>query len=72
MDEPSALRFAFPIDTTSRAYRRMTRRLALGVRAYGNELYLLNEDGTRTRLGPPPPWRQRVRRAYYRLRMWLA
>lgn len=69
---PHLLRFDYPIDTDTRAHRRMARRFELGVKAYGNELYLLNPDGTRTRLGPPLTWRHRARRAYYRLRMWLA
>jgi hypothetical protein len=61
-----------PRELSEEEWCRFERRWRWAMKADGNTLYLLNEDGTRTRLGAKPTWRQRIRRAYYRMRRWLA
>lgn len=58
-----------PFDTSSPEYQRMARRWPWALKLAGNSYDVLNPDGTVLSRGRRPVW---WKRAYYRVRMWLA
>lgn len=67
---PQPIRFIPPRAITDEEYERIARRWRWALKAEGNALRLINPDGSKGRwLGWRPPW---WKRAYYRLRRWLA
>lgn len=67
--QPSGI-ISTPRTISEDEYRRIERRWRAAIKARGNALEILNPDGSHAGwFGRRPVW---WKRAYYRLRMWLA
>lgn len=67
--EPASI-LSFPRELTDEEFQRFERRWRWSIKEQGNALRILNADGSNGRwLGRRPPW---WKRAYFRLRRWLA